>query len=154
MAPAEMAFLRRVRLPARPGRVSRATAASTPTKPSFFSESPSRILVEVKPEERERLPQGHFGKGQVRVCARRRPDHGQPDPQGHRPGRLDILEEPEGAQGRWQNTCPEARMKNPQVLILRAAGTNCDLETANAFKPSGGTPELVHIPELRRQEAS
>ena len=28
-------------------------------------------------------------------------------------------------------------MKNPKVLVLRAAGTNCELETANAFKAVG-----------------
>ena len=36
-------------------------------------------------------------------------------------------------------------MKSPKALILRAAGTNCDLETANAVKAVGGTPERVHI---------
>ena len=40
-------------------------------------------------------------------------------------------------------------MKKPKVLILRAAGTNCELETANAFKHVGGDSELVHISELR-----
>ena len=40
-------------------------------------------------------------------------------------------------------------MKNPKVLVLRAAGTNCELETAAAFKNVGGAPELVHISELR-----
>ncbi|MBI3289677.1 MAG: phosphoribosylformylglycinamidine synthase I [Elusimicrobia bacterium] len=39
-------------------------------------------------------------------------------------------------------------MKSPKVLVLRAAGTNCELETANAFKAVGGAPELVHICEL------
>ncbi len=36
-------------------------------------------------------------------------------------------------------------MKAPKVLILRAAGTNCELETLNAFKAVGGNPELVDI---------
>ncbi len=40
-------------------------------------------------------------------------------------------------------------MKSPKVLILRTAGTNCDLETAAAFKMAGGAPELVHINELK-----
>ncbi|MEK7389753.1 MAG: phosphoribosylformylglycinamidine synthase I [Elusimicrobiota bacterium] len=40
-------------------------------------------------------------------------------------------------------------MKSPKVLILRADGTNCEQETANAFKAVGATPELVHISELR-----
>ena len=40
-------------------------------------------------------------------------------------------------------------MKNPKVLILRAAGTNCELETANAFAAVGGDPELGHINEIK-----
>jgi phosphoribosylformylglycinamidine synthase len=44
-------------------------------------------------------------------------------------------------------------MKSPKVLILRAAGTNCELETANAFRMVGGAPALVHIDELRRGKA-
>ena len=41
-------------------------------------------------------------------------------------------------------------MKAPKVLVLRAAGTNCDLETATALKAVGGQPELVHVSELKR----
>lgn len=40
-------------------------------------------------------------------------------------------------------------MKAPKVLILRSPGTNCDRETANAFRMAGGDPELVHIALLR-----
>ena len=40
-------------------------------------------------------------------------------------------------------------MKKPKILILRAAGTNCELETANAFRAVGGAPELVHIAEIK-----
>ena len=40
-------------------------------------------------------------------------------------------------------------MKKPRVLILRAAGTNCELETANAFDHVGGNAELVHINEIK-----
>lgn len=39
-------------------------------------------------------------------------------------------------------------MKNPKVCILRAAGTNCDKETAYAFLKAEGQPELVHINKL------
>ncbi|MEE8424976.1 MAG: phosphoribosylformylglycinamidine synthase I [Elusimicrobiota bacterium] len=39
-------------------------------------------------------------------------------------------------------------MKTPKVLILRTAGTNCDIETAAAFKAAGADPILVHIKEL------
>ncbi|MFA5039061.1 MAG: phosphoribosylformylglycinamidine synthase I [Candidatus Omnitrophota bacterium] len=41
-------------------------------------------------------------------------------------------------------------MAKPRVLILKAAGTNCDLETAFAFESAGGSPESVHINELSR----
>jgi len=35
-----------------------------------------------------------------------------------------------------------------KVLILRVAGTNCDLETEWAFKLAGANPERVHINEI------
>jgi phosphoribosylformylglycinamidine synthase len=41
-------------------------------------------------------------------------------------------------------------MKNVKVMILRTAGTNCDNETAFAFKMAGASPELVHINQLTR----
>jgi len=46
------------------------------------------------------------------------------------------------------------RMKKPKVVVLRTAGTNCDDETAFAFKMAGAEPELVHINELARGEKS
>lgn len=36
----------------------------------------------------------------------------------------------------------------PKVIILRAAGTNCDRETAHAFELAGAASELVHINRL------
>jgi len=39
-------------------------------------------------------------------------------------------------------------MRKPRVCVLRSAGTNCDRETAFAFKKAGAEPELVHIKEL------
>ena len=39
-------------------------------------------------------------------------------------------------------------MATPRVLILRAPGTNCDEETAFAFRRAGATTELVHINRL------
>ena len=36
-------------------------------------------------------------------------------------------------------------MKKPKVMVLRAAGTNCDLETAAALELVGGQVERVHI---------
>lgn len=39
-----------------------------------------------------------------------------------------------------------------KVLVLRAAGTNCDYETAFAFEYVGAKAELVHINQLVRKE--
>lgn len=36
----------------------------------------------------------------------------------------------------------------PRVLILRAPGTNCDQETAHAFRLAGGQPQILHINRL------
>lgn len=36
-------------------------------------------------------------------------------------------------------------MATPRALILRAPGTNCDIETAYAFEAAGGSSERVHI---------
>ena len=36
----------------------------------------------------------------------------------------------------------------PNVLILRAPGTNCDRETAFAFEQAGATTELLHVNRL------
>lgn len=40
-------------------------------------------------------------------------------------------------------------MKKPKVLILRAPGTNCDKETANAFAAVGASPEFVTVAQVR-----
>ena len=45
-------------------------------------------------------------------------------------------------------------MKKIKAIILRTAGTNCDKETAFAFKSTGAETELVHINELARGEKS
>ncbi len=45
-------------------------------------------------------------------------------------------------------------MAQVRVLILRAAGTNCDLETQHAFELAGAHPERVHIRRLAEQPAS
>ena len=39
-------------------------------------------------------------------------------------------------------------MSTPNVLILRAPGTNCDQETAFAFEQAGGKVEILHINRL------
>lgn len=39
-------------------------------------------------------------------------------------------------------------MTRPRVLVLRAPGTNCDLETAHAFEQAGAQAERVHVNRL------
>jgi len=36
-------------------------------------------------------------------------------------------------------------MSSPRILIVRAPGTNCDEETAHAFKRAGGEPIVEHV---------
>lgn len=36
----------------------------------------------------------------------------------------------------------------PKVLVLRAPGTNCDVETAHAFELAGGAAERLHVNRL------
>jgi len=40
-------------------------------------------------------------------------------------------------------------MAQPRVLVLRAPGTNCDVETAFAFDQAGAKAEPVHVNQLR-----
>lgn len=39
----------------------------------------------------------------------------------------------------------------PRILVLRAAGTNCDRETAYAFEQAGASTITVHVNELARK---
>ncbi len=43
-------------------------------------------------------------------------------------------------------------MKDVRVIVLRTAGTNCDVETAYAFELAGARADLVHVNQLRRRE--
>ena len=43
--------------------------------------------------------------------------------------------------------------KSVRVIILRAAGTNCDEETARAFAMVGAEPELVHVNVLKKKKS-
>jgi len=45
-------------------------------------------------------------------------------------------------------------MAKPRVLVLRAPGTNCDIETAFAFEQAGALPERVHVNRLREQPSA
>jgi len=42
-------------------------------------------------------------------------------------------------------------MPKPHVLILRAPGTNCDVETAHAFERAGGAAERVFVQRLMEE---
>ncbi len=42
--------------------------------------------------------------------------------------------------------------KKVKVLVLRTAGTNCDSETAFAFKKAGGDADFVHVKKLLNKE--
>lgn len=39
-------------------------------------------------------------------------------------------------------------MTKPKILVLRAPGTNCDAETAHAFRLAGGEAEVLHVNRL------
>jgi phosphoribosylformylglycinamidine synthase len=41
----------------------------------------------------------------------------------------------------------------PRTLILRTAGTNCDLETAHAFERAGSEPVFMHLNRLLENDA-
>lgn len=41
-----------------------------------------------------------------------------------------------------------SRPMRPRTLILRTAGSNCDVETAHAFELAGGTADRVHVNQL------
>lgn len=42
----------------------------------------------------------------------------------------------------------------PTICVLRTDGTNCDRETAYAFRLAGGEPHLVHVNQLRAGSVS
>ena len=43
-------------------------------------------------------------------------------------------------------------MPAPRVLVLRAPGTNCEVETAFAFEACGALAEPMHLFRLLEQE--
>ncbi len=47
----------------------------------------------------------------------------------------------------------QKQMKQPQVLILQATGTNRDPDTAHAVEQAGGQPVILHVNELRARPA-
>jgi len=47
-----------------------------------------------------------------------------------------------------------AKVTAPRILVLRAAGTNCDLETAFAFRQVGAETAAIHVNEVVRRPAA
>lgn len=45
-------------------------------------------------------------------------------------------------------------MVRPRILILRAPGTNCDVEAAHAFALAGGMPETLHVNRVLKTPGS
>ncbi len=43
-------------------------------------------------------------------------------------------------------------MIKPNILVLKADGTSCDMELAFAFNQTGGNAEIVHVNQLRSKE--
>ena len=42
-------------------------------------------------------------------------------------------------------------MSHPNILIIRAPGTNCNEETAFAFERAGGAPQCIHVNRMLEQ---
>ena len=63
----------------------------------------------------------------------------------------EVNGEPAGeltVQRETRNPEIDSVMATPNVLILRAPGTNCDVETGYAFELAGAKAERVHINRL------
>jgi len=45
-------------------------------------------------------------------------------------------------------------MDSPKVLVLRAAGSNCDMETAYAFNAVGAQADMIHVNRVVNNEIS
>ncbi len=45
-----------------------------------------------------------------------------------------------------------AAMVKPRILVMRVAGTNCDMETEWAFSLAGGLPQRIHINRIKKGE--
>jgi phosphoribosylformylglycinamidine synthase len=109
----------------------------------LFAESNSRFLCEVPEKcaeaferELDGVPHARIGRvtgGPTLEIA-----------QGQRVLLVAELAALKQAQRRTQNSS----MAQPRVLILRAPGTNCDVETAHAFECAGGRAERLHVNRL------
>ena len=55
--------------------------------------------------------------------------------------------------GEQESARERIRMSTPKICVLRAPGTNCDLETAHAFELAGGKADRVHLFRLLENPA-
>ncbi|GAB4262889.1 MAG: hypothetical protein Kow0080_00630 [Candidatus Promineifilaceae bacterium] len=134
----------------------------------LFSETLSRFLVEVRPEDAPRFEAmmagqphnciGELGGDRLRIASM--------NPQGKETYLLDVaVTELEAAwryvadEGvkRWQGervkssftpSFPHSLTPSPKILILHANGTNRDHDAALACELAGGQPEMVHVNQL------
>src|SRR6476659_2888670 len=71
-----------------------------------------------------------------------------------RSGRIrytDYVGSPRSGQANLTDFVEISNMAKPRVLILRAPGANCDMETEFAFEQAGGLPERIHVYRLREK---
>ncbi|MCZ6508720.1 MAG: phosphoribosylformylglycinamidine synthase subunit PurQ [Acidobacteria bacterium] len=61
---------------------------------------------------------------------------------------------PEGLAARVEPAEVTRRRAEVRVLVLTGLGLNCEVETAEAFRRVGATPELVHLLDLLRGHAA
>lgn len=61
---------------------------------------------------------------------------------------------PEGLAARVEPAEVARRRAEVKVLVLTGLGLNCEVETAEAFRRVGATPELVHLLDLLRGHAA
>ncbi len=130
----------------------------------LFSETISRFLVEVRPEDSDKFREalsdvphecvGVIGGDVVRVNGR----SGQPILEATLAeldeawrGHLSVNSEQSSV---FSKTTPSTNLQSPisnlhpKVLILHANGTNRDRDAAVACKLAGGDPEIVHVNQL------
>jgi phosphoribosylformylglycinamidine synthase len=137
----------------------------------LFSETLSRFVVEVRPEDAARFqemlnghPQAHIGVvGGQRLQITRQTSTFQDDylidlpitelDQAWRGQTAAISEQlPVSSDRKPEHHTPivnhQSSIVNPRVLILHANGTNRDRDAALACELAGGQPEIVHVNQL------
>jgi phosphoribosylformylglycinamidine synthase I len=138
----------------------------SPDEVMLFSESLSRFVVEVRPEDAEQfraimseadVPHECFGViGGDRLVINGRTDSPIVDlpistlEKAWRGGEVALEESGEVAKWRGGAVAlsPFPQSPTPKILILHANGTNRDHDAALACRLAGGEPEIVHLNQL------